>query len=398
ENGIIDWTVAKAKKDIDGCGVRDVVVVYSTYNKENESFAETDTPFPFPAPTLIVKPKQLVRVLIRNMLGEPTTFHWHGLLMQKACFADGSESVTQCPIKEGENFLYEFKANDKPAQRVDGLYGYIIIEDDDNKCYDEDLDSDNAENPCPYCVLISDWYNVWANTLLNAYRYCNYSPKIAAEPVPHSIVINGKGAGNCLGCTPKNSVVAPEVIEVEGMRVKDSYKNHTKLPLSVGQRYSVIASTDETDTVNFWMRIQTSTDCIRDNTHSDQKAMLVKEIKAIVRYDKESVDDPTTDAWVNLDEEGSEGDLPCTDFDYGLLSPEDDSNAPEPEQDEDKKDYFFGIYMSTTNSTKNPYTTYGSVSLITDAGQSVISGRSVIYDDSSLDSTENTLQFTMENQ
>ncbi|CAG8460964.1 3001_t:CDS:2, partial [Racocetra fulgida] len=248
-------------------------------------------------------------------------------------------------------------------QRVDGFYGYIIIKDADKSYVDLADDDENAEDPCPYCVLISDWYHAWANTLLNAYHYCNDSPKTTVEPVPHSIVINGKGAGNCMGATPVNSVVAPDV---EGMRVKDQYKNHTLLPLSVGQRYSVIASTDDNETSDFWMRIQTSLSCIRSTTPCDEKKMLVKEIRAIVHYGDESVDVPKTEPYVNVNNDTELKDkLPCIDFEYGLLSPADGSSA---EESEDKLALPFGIYMTTINSTKNYiYTTYGSIALTSDS-------------------------------
>ncbi len=39
--------------------------------------------------------------------------HWHGLFQHGTNWADGADSVNQCPIVPGENFLYDFPVSDQ---------------------------------------------------------------------------------------------------------------------------------------------------------------------------------------------------------------------------------------------------------------------------------------------
>ncbi|CAG8638606.1 16871_t:CDS:2, partial [Racocetra fulgida] len=80
------------------------------------------------------------------------------------------------------------------AQRMDGLYGLLIIEEDDDS-YKDYVDIN---------ILISDWYPQNANELLNEYHYTsqnhddiNATPEVNPEPIPSSVLIDGIGKGNC---------------------------------------------------------------------------------------------------------------------------------------------------------------------------------------------------------
>ncbi|CAG8813077.1 10630_t:CDS:2, partial [Cetraspora pellucida] len=389
---------------------------------------------------------QHVRILIRNKLDEPTSIHWHGLHMKNTTYSDGVPTLTQCPIQKGKNFIHDFYANEKPgthwyhshykSQRVDGLYGYIIIKED--KENDENYDVDLIDNNCMYCAHISDWYHCRAGVLLNYYHYCYVTTRLTPEPVPHSILFNGIGGANevngdnCNNRAVNGSVETNyvynfergkkyrlrilnagtlalyyfsidhhmlQVIEVEGTRVNstDQFKH---LPINVGQRYSVIATTNNITTNNFWMRFQTSLDCLRlDTTSVDQIKLLVKEIKAIVRYDK-SEGRPNTTPWTKENEI-----LHCMDLNYTLLLPANGSlKAPKLEinQKTNKsktchestgcEEFAFEISMTTINATTNPnnnYATFGSISLGSSFGS--FSGETFGY-------TENTLHYSMEYQ
>jgi FtsP/CotA-like multicopper oxidase with cupredoxin domain len=39
--------------------------------------------------------------------------HWHGLLQKNTNYADGGDSVNQCPIIPDESFLYNFTVPDQ---------------------------------------------------------------------------------------------------------------------------------------------------------------------------------------------------------------------------------------------------------------------------------------------
>ncbi|CAG8662274.1 12670_t:CDS:2 [Cetraspora pellucida] len=430
DNDIIDWTVATHSRNVDGCKEREVVVVYPTYDENGKKLKPEDASFP--GPTLILNKGQRVRILIRNELEGPTTVHWHGLYMKNNPYADGVPTITQCLIYSHKIFLYDFYANDIPGthwyhahykpQRVDGFYGYIIIKDDDNSYIDL---VEDKQNRCPYCVLISDWFHRRAEDLINQYSYCNVTNQLTPEPVPNSVLINGKGGGNCNKILMHSSIETDhiyhferkkkyrlrilnagaltiyyfsidhhmlEIIEVEGMRVK-STEQVKLLPISVGQRYSVIATTNNTTTNNFWMRFQTSTDCLRPDTPQDQKELLIKEIKAIVNYNESDIKKPNTTPWG--------GDLHCTDLNYTLLFQANDLlKVPYPELDPktnqpNYQNLSFKIYMTTINSTKNinkNYETYGSISLISGPQDKLLKDNNTIFG-----YPENTFHFTMLN-
>lgn len=61
-----------------------------------------------PGPELRVKEGDLVRVVVRNDLQEPTTLHWHGVAVPVAM--DGVPDLSQRPIPAGGTFTYQFVA------------------------------------------------------------------------------------------------------------------------------------------------------------------------------------------------------------------------------------------------------------------------------------------------
>jgi FtsP/CotA-like multicopper oxidase with cupredoxin domain len=92
-----------------------------------------------PGPLIRLRPGERVRVRVKNELPEPTTVHWHGLIIDNAM--DGASHVTQPPIEPGREFAYEFTVPNQPGthfyhthhaadrQQPLGLYGALIIEE-----------------------------------------------------------------------------------------------------------------------------------------------------------------------------------------------------------------------------------------------------------------------------
>ncbi|MGH7307425.1 MAG: multicopper oxidase family protein [Candidatus Rokuibacteriota bacterium] len=64
-----------------------------------------------PGPEIRVPEGELVRVILKNSLAEPTTIHWHGLDVPNPM--DGVPGITQKPVAPGQTFVYEFAA--RPA-------------------------------------------------------------------------------------------------------------------------------------------------------------------------------------------------------------------------------------------------------------------------------------------
>lgn len=87
------------------------------------------------------------RVVVKNLLDEPTSIHWHGLILPN--LLDGVPEVTQAPIEPGALMYYEFPLVQAGSywyhshyhlQEQQGLAGPIIIEDSDEKRgYDHDV-------------------------------------------------------------------------------------------------------------------------------------------------------------------------------------------------------------------------------------------------------------------
>ena len=103
----------------------DVVVAAYAYNGQ------------VPGPMIRVNANDHLRIRVHNSLPEPTTVHWHGLVIPND--QDGAADVTQKPIMPGETYNYEFTVPDSPGtyfyhthhavdrQQTLGLYGALII-------------------------------------------------------------------------------------------------------------------------------------------------------------------------------------------------------------------------------------------------------------------------------
>lgn len=59
-----------------------------------------------PGPTIEVVEGDRVRIYVTNNLPEPTSVHWHGILLPNGM--DGVAGLNQKPIQPGETFKYEF--------------------------------------------------------------------------------------------------------------------------------------------------------------------------------------------------------------------------------------------------------------------------------------------------
>jgi manganese oxidase len=89
-----------------------------------------------PGPTIEANEGDRVRILLTNRLGEPTSMHWHGLLLPSGM--DGVSGLTQPSIKPGETFAYEFTLRqhgshmyhphaDEMTQMALGMMGMFVI-------------------------------------------------------------------------------------------------------------------------------------------------------------------------------------------------------------------------------------------------------------------------------
>ena len=93
-----------------------------------------------PGPRIELIEGDRVRLIVSNGLPEPTTVHWHGLVVPNAM--DGPAEITQEPIQPGDSYTYEYTVrqagtfmyhtHDHPdRQQALGLYGALIVKPQD---------------------------------------------------------------------------------------------------------------------------------------------------------------------------------------------------------------------------------------------------------------------------
>lgn len=136
-----------------------------------------------PGPRIQVTEGDRIRMIVKNNLPEPTTVHWHGMIVPNNM--DGPADVTQKPIAPGESYTYEFTVKqsgtyfyhshkDVDRQQTLGMYGALIIEPKkaNTPAFDQDV-----------TVQLQEW------TVKQGYTF----PAMPMEGLlPNFFTINGK--------------------------------------------------------------------------------------------------------------------------------------------------------------------------------------------------------------
>jgi len=110
-----------------------------------------------PGPTLEAVEGDRVRILVTNNLPEPTTIHWHGILLPNGM--DGIGGLNQPHIEPGETWAYEFTLRqhgthmyhphaDEMTQLAFGMMGLFIIHPREPEAPPVDRD---------YAFLLHNW-------------------------------------------------------------------------------------------------------------------------------------------------------------------------------------------------------------------------------------------------
>jgi CopA family copper-resistance protein len=117
-----------------------------------------------PAPVLHWQEGDTVTVRVTNQLTEPTSIHWHGVLVPTGM--DGVPGLSFAGIAPGETFTYQFPVRQSGTywyhshsglQEQVGLYGALVIHPRDAEPVAFDRD---------YVVLLSDWTDENPNRVL----------------------------------------------------------------------------------------------------------------------------------------------------------------------------------------------------------------------------------------
>lgn len=110
-----------------------------------------------PGPTLEAVEDDRVRIYVTNRLKEPTSVHWHGLILPNGM--DGVAGLTQPSIPPGKTFVYEFPLvqhgthmyhphSDEMVQMAMGMMGMFIIHPREPEAHPVDRD---------YAIMLHNW-------------------------------------------------------------------------------------------------------------------------------------------------------------------------------------------------------------------------------------------------
>ncbi len=136
--------------------IRDTIVRYT--GKEVKAISANGT---IPMPTLRFEEGDSAVIYVHNELREPTSIHWHGLLLPNP--QDGVPYLTTSPIEPGETHLYTFRLRQNGTywyhshsklQEQSGMYGAFIIEKNPLDPTRRQVDSLPS-----YTLVLSDWTN-----------------------------------------------------------------------------------------------------------------------------------------------------------------------------------------------------------------------------------------------
>lgn len=162
-----------------------------------------------PGPTVVVRRNDRLRVTILNHLStEDLTVHWHGFEMRQAQEYDGAMGITQCGIKPGATFTYDFVVDEHPGTYMfhehahlehvaaRGFFGALVVLPEANEMPAWQYDRDEV-------ILLSDWWGTSMHELeLTKMARMTHTGTISIAGngvglLPfENLLINGKGAAN----------------------------------------------------------------------------------------------------------------------------------------------------------------------------------------------------------
>jgi L-ascorbate oxidase len=145
-----------------------------------------------PGPSIEVCLNDTIIVDVKNrLMSEGTTIHWHGIHQRNSPFMDGVPHIAQCAIPAGQNFRYNFNAENAGThfwhshlgmQRGDGVFGALIVRNPE-ELHENLYDFDMSE----HIMISNDWTHLPATSIFTAHHHGKGSNK------PPNILINGRG-------------------------------------------------------------------------------------------------------------------------------------------------------------------------------------------------------------
>ncbi|CAN5902873.1 copper resistance system multicopper oxidase [soil metagenome] len=136
-----------------------------------------------PGPTLRWREGEEVLIRVTNRLDEPTSLHWHGIILPARM--DGVPGISFDPIAPGATFTYRFPVKQSGTywyhshsafQEQAGMYAPIIIAPAQRENYRYDRD---------YIVMLSDWTDEDPDTVYAKLKkqsgYYNFNKRTASD-------------------------------------------------------------------------------------------------------------------------------------------------------------------------------------------------------------------------
>ncbi|ERT01357.1 hypothetical protein HMPREF1624_02602 [Sporothrix schenckii ATCC 58251] len=215
----LSWNITKSRIAPDGV-FRDVILI----NGE------------FPGPTIEARTGDTLVVTVTNSLvDEGLSLHWHGLHMRGANHMDGPVGVTQCAIPaNGGSFVYEVPTGDQAGtfwyhshsemQRADGLYGGLVVHAPTDTPATAAAAAAAAVDK-EILLLVGDWYQFSGKTVFAEFQDPTSNGN---EPVPGSVLINGRGAFDC-GRATKAAPVDCHAVELPPLRLDTRLRYRVRL-------------------------------------------------------------------------------------------------------------------------------------------------------------------------
>lgn len=157
--------------------VFDLNIKYTRVNMTGKTVTATTVNDMLPAPTLSWRKGEIVTIRVTNHLDEPTSLHWHGIVLPFKM--DGVPGVSFRGINPGETFVYRFKVNQTGSywyhshsgfQEQSGLHGAIVIDDGIKVHRDyvvalHDWSDESPDTIYRHIKVQSDYYNFHKRTL-----------------------------------------------------------------------------------------------------------------------------------------------------------------------------------------------------------------------------------------
>ncbi|PHH74030.1 hypothetical protein CDD80_3413 [Ophiocordyceps camponoti-rufipedis] len=189
---VFNWTVTKGMRTPDGV--------------EKMVYLVNDL---FPGPTIEARSGDRIIVDVANRLeNETLALHWHGLQMKGHNAMDGAVGITQCAIQPGRSFVYDFTIGDdehgtfwwhghSQLQRGDGLFGGLVVYQPGGERAVED----------EVLLLVGDWFH---RSQMDVLAWFAHHGSLGNEPVPDSLLVNGRGRFDCHKAVPARPVVCSQ--------------------------------------------------------------------------------------------------------------------------------------------------------------------------------------------